>query len=126
MEPLDNELKVIIDLHTLLSPEYTKCPLTTKDLKFFAYSFAELLRARLHQCLETGERRKAESLVSEIQASMGGIAQPLLDKLRRVILSERRLFNREFYKRYPPRPRELSPSEAYEKMLRSMGHSRQR
>jgi hypothetical protein len=129
MEPPENELKEIIELHTLLSSEYEKCPLSAKDLRFFAGSFAELLRARLHQCLETGDRRKAESLISEIRASMGGIAQPLLGRLRNVTVSEMRLFNREWNTRYPPWPgtpskaeRQKAASTAYEKMMRSMGH----
>jgi hypothetical protein len=74
MEALDNEIKEFIELHTLLSSEYAKCPLSAKDLKLYAGSFAELLRARLNQCLETGDRRKADTLVSEIQSSIGGLA----------------------------------------------------
>lgn len=122
MEARDNELKEIIELHILLSSEYMKCPPSAQDLTFFAASFAELLRARLLQCLETGDRRKADSLISEIQASIGGIAQPLLGNLHKATVAERRLFRREFTKRYPPLPRELSKAEAYEKTLRSMGH----
>ena len=56
---LDNEIKEFIELHTLLSGEYAKCPLSMKDLKFYAGSFSELVRARLHQCLETGNRSAA-------------------------------------------------------------------
>jgi hypothetical protein len=131
MEPLDNEVKEIIELHTLLSSEYAKCPLSAKDLRFFAGSFAELLRARLHQCLATNDRRKAESLVSEIQASMGGIAQPLLRRLQKVTVNEMRLFNREWNARYPPRPGMLSKAErqkaarmAYERLEKSLGQRR--
>lgn len=120
MESLD--LKEFIEVHTLLSNEYRKCPLSAKDLKFHAGSFAELLRARLRKCLETGDRRKAESLESEIQASIGGIAQPLLGRLRKVCVTEMRLFRREWNAQHPPRPRELSKAEAYEKLMRSMGH----
>jgi hypothetical protein len=128
MEALDNEIKEFIELHTLLSSEYEKCPLSTKDLKFYAGSFAELLRARLHQCLATGDRRKADTLVSEIQASIGGLAQPLSVRLRNVTVRERRLFNREWNARYPPRPgipskaeRQKAARTAYEELEKSLG-----
>jgi hypothetical protein len=122
MEALDKELREIIEIHSLLSGEYAKCPLSAKDLKFHAGVFAEALRARLNPCLKTGHRREADDLVSELLSSIGGLTRPLSVRLRNVTLTKRRLFNREFYKRYPEPPRELSRSEKYDKMLRSMGH----
>ena len=127
MEPLD--LKEFIEVHTLLSNEYRKCPLSAKDLKSYASSFAELLRVQLRQCLENGERRQAANLILEIQASMDGIEPSLLSKLHKLTLNEMRLFNREWNARHPPRPCVLSKAErqkaastAYAKMMRSMGH----
>ena len=133
MEALDNEIKEFIELHTLLSGEYAKCPLSMKDLKFYADSFSELLRARLHQWLQTGERRKAENLISELLTSRGGLARTLSVRLRNVTVRERRLFNREYDKRYPPRPgvpskgdRQRAARTAYEELERSMGQDRRR
>ena len=133
MEPLNNDLKEFIELHTLLSSEYKKCPLSGEDLDYYAGSFANLLRARLHQCLEAGDRHQAVKLISEIQASIRGIERSLRGKLHGVTAYERDLFNREWKARYSPRPgvpskaeRQKATRTAYEKMMRSMGHDRSR
>lgn len=88
MAPIDIRLKEFIEVQTLLSSEYKKFPPSSNDLDDTAGYFAELLRARLHQYLEDGDRRQAVKLISEIRASLGGIVRPLRARLREVTLAE--------------------------------------
>ena len=129
MEPLDTDLKEFIELHTLLSSEYKKSPLSSKDLDDLAGYFGELLRARLHQCLMADNRPDAVKLISEIKASMKGIERSLLGRLREITLTEMDLFDREWKRRHSFRSGTPSKAErqkasrtAYEKMMKSMGH----
>jgi len=129
MASTDIRLKEFVEVQTLLSSEYKKSPPAGKDLDDSAGYFAELLRARLHQYLEDGDRRHAVKLISEIRASLGGIVRPLRARLREVTLAEMDFFNREwnwlysFQSGMPSKAeRQKAARTAYEKMMRSMGH----
>ena len=133
MDPVKSELKEFIELHTLLSIEYQKCPLSSEDLDQFANYLTDRLHVRMQKCLEADDRPQAESFIAEIQASAGGLEQSLWDMLHEVTLAEMDFFNREWQKRHSSPPgvpsglpskaeRQRAARTAYEKMMRSMGH----
>ena len=96
MDPLRQELKEFLELHTLLSSEYIKYPLPSEDLDYFANYMTKLVHVRMQKCLEADDLPQAESFIAETQASMGGIEESLRNRLHKVSVAEMNFFNREW------------------------------